>query len=85
MIREEFLNLIPVYESLVHFVQSEFEIDLAVSAYRQNLLNTQLFDLTILGIGEEGHVASIFPGNDLGAAFDSPDVLPIYNSPKPPP
>jgi len=42
------------------------------------------FDLVWLGVGEDGHMLSLFPGN---IAFTEPTdewVIPVYNSPKPP-
>jgi len=42
------------------------------------------FDLVWLGVGEDGHTLSLFPGN---VAFTEPTddwVIPVYDSPKPP-
>jgi len=42
------------------------------------------FDLVWIGVGEDGHTFSLFPGN---AAFIEPTdvwVIPVYDSPKPP-
>jgi len=41
------------------------------------------FDVLMLGIGPEGHVASLFPGQP--ALGDSRPVVAVRNSPKPPP
>jgi 6-phosphogluconolactonase len=41
------------------------------------------FDVLMLGIGPEGHVASIFP--DAPAAYAQGTVVAVRNSPKPPP
>ena len=41
------------------------------------------FDVLILGIGPEGHVASLFPG--MPAVYDSRPVVAVRGSPKPPP
>jgi 6-phosphogluconolactonase len=41
------------------------------------------FDVLMLGIGPEGHVASLFPG--LPALGDKRPVVAVRNSPKPPP
>lgn len=42
-----------------------------------------VFDVLMLGIGPEGHVASIFPGSPAAHATGS--VVAVRNSPKPPP
>lgn len=43
-------------------------------------------DLLYLGVGEDGHVASLFPGSYPSLdAKDIPDTANITNSPKPPP
>jgi 6-phosphogluconolactonase len=41
------------------------------------------FDIVLLGIGPEGHVASLFPGQP--AVGDSRTVVAVRDSPKPPP
>jgi 6-phosphogluconolactonase len=41
------------------------------------------FDVVLLGIGEDGHVASIFPGHPVGA--ETRPVSAVRDSPKPPP
>lgn len=40
-------------------------------------------DILMLGLGEEGHTASIFPGSP--AAYDERPVVAVRNCPKPPP
>jgi len=41
------------------------------------------FDVLLLGIGPEGHVASLFPG--MPALYDERPVVAVRDSPKPPP
>lgn len=40
-------------------------------------------DIVILGMGEDGHTASLFPGNV--ALNDDRTVVPVFSAPKPPP
>jgi len=44
-----------------------------------------MFDVILLGIGPDGHVASLFPNWPQTAAREGAWVLPIEESPKPPP
>jgi 6-phosphogluconolactonase len=41
------------------------------------------FDVLLLGLGEEGHVGSIFP--EMPAVYDERTVVAVRGSPKPPP
>jgi 6-phosphogluconolactonase len=41
------------------------------------------FDVLMLGVGEDGHVASIFPGHPVGD--ETGTTAAVHNSPKPPP
>jgi 6-phosphogluconolactonase len=67
--------------------------DAAANAYEELLLNRRRpedrgpapsFDICLLGIGEEGHVASVFPGSP--AVYETERaVIAVRGSPKPPP
>lgn len=54
----------------------------------ENLQHTEdeipIFDLVWLGIGEDGHTLSLFPGHSNLEIKDKL-VIPVYDSPKPPP
>lgn len=57
----------------------------AAAVYAGWLAGVPDFDVALLGVGEDGHTASLFPGHDWGGAPDSPDVLAVHDAPKPPP
>jgi 6-phosphogluconolactonase len=44
-----------------------------------------VLDLIFLGMGEDGHVASLFPGENEAAGSDDAIYRAVNNSPKPPP
>src|SRR3546814_12356178 len=47
-------------------------------------LPSEPFDLTLLGLGPDGHVASLFPGFPQLHEVESPTAA-VFDSPKPPP
>jgi len=57
----------------------------AAAQYASWLSNVPDFDVVLLGMGEDGHTASLFPGHHWGAVSGSADVLAVHDAPKPPP
>lgn len=58
-------------------------LDKAISRYNEKINEILFFDFAILGIGEDGHVASLFPNNVQNIYSDSSVIL-VKNSPKSP-
>lgn len=85
MVAEEWLSHVPIPAAQVHMIPAELGVRRAAAAYAEDLQSVGDFDLVLLGLGEDGHTASLFPGHDLGAQLDAPDVLAVFDAPKPPP
>lgn len=85
MAQDAWLAQSPIPQQQVHPIPTERGIEFAQASYRQTLAALGAFDLVLLGLGEDGHTASLFPGHDFGVAPDAPDVLMIQDAPKPPP
>jgi 6-phosphogluconolactonase len=64
-----------------HPIPAELGAEQAAAAYAQAIAHVRPFDLVILGMGEDGHTASLFPGHDWG----NDAVLAVHDAPKPPP
>lgn len=85
MARDAWLDHVPIPENQVHAIAAELGPDEGARTYREMLAAIDEFDLVVLGLGDDGHTASLFPGHDWGVGADSPPALAVFDSPKPPP
>jgi 6-phosphogluconolactonase len=69
------------------------DLDAAAAGYARTLYDARRadehddvpnFDIVLLGVGPDGHCCSLFPEHP-GVYDDSASVIPVRNSPKPPP
>jgi len=85
MARTAWLEQVPIPLQQVHVLPAELGAAEAARRYAAMLEPAGDFDLVLLGLGEDGHTASLFPGDERGLRADAPDVLPVFDAPKPPP
>jgi 6-phosphogluconolactonase len=84
MARTAWLDHAPIPSVNIHCIPAERGPDAGAAAYAHELAGVAEFDLVLLGLGEDGHTASLFPGRDWSATGLAP-VLAITDAPKPPP
>jgi 6-phosphogluconolactonase len=95
--RDALLNRISAEEARIHPMRGpdgpdgdnpeaaavRYAAELAAATRPEDHGQVPSFDILMLGIGPEGHVASLFPG--MPALHDSRPVVAVHGSPKPPP
>jgi len=94
--RQALLDALPLDPSRVHPMPPSdgpdgLDPELAAQRYAATLARAAKpgsaelphFDLLLLGVGEDGHVASVFPEHP--AAYETRPVVAVRGSPKPPP
>lgn len=85
MAAEVWLDHVAIPAAQIHVMTTEVGAGETARLYEKTLQDQGDFDLVLLGLGEDAHTASLFPGHDWGTGTDAPDVLAVFDSPKPPP
>lgn len=83
MAQKALLDHVAVAADHVHAIPAELGAQAATAEYAKLLEPAVPLDVVLLGMGEDGHTASLFPGNP--ATEQSGAVVAVFNAPKPPP
>jgi 6-phosphogluconolactonase len=76
------LRHVAVPAGQIHVIPAELGAEQAAARYAPIVAAAAPFDLVLLGIGEDGHTASLFPGRTLDP---NAWTVAVYDAPKPPP
>jgi 6-phosphogluconolactonase len=90
---EHFFRPLGIEPDRIHRLRGELSLESATHLANADIQKTvplnsagqPVFDIVFLGMGEDGHVASLFPDETEAARLDPSIYRAITNSPKPPP
>lgn len=95
---DEFLSKVPIPSSQILKIKEGLTASQTAEHYAGQMLDLSeeilprfgaeklpVLDMVLLGVGPDGHVASLFPNrNETAACADAGWVIPVVDSPKPP-
>lgn len=82
MARNAWLDSIGIDEARHFPIPGELGAQAGAQAYLETIKDIDAFDLVLLGMGEDGHTASLFPNQPWQT---DARVIAVYDAPKPPP
>jgi 6-phosphogluconolactonase len=82
MAHHALLDFVPIPDTQIHSLDFSNGTQDVAQAYAQAIANIERFDLVMLGMGEDGHTASLFPNHDT--LQSNALAVAEFDSPKPP-
>jgi 6-phosphogluconolactonase len=85
--QESFFHKVPLPRDNILTIESYDDPTVAAQLYEsklQHVLQGRPIDMVLLGLGPDGHTASLFPNHELLKYSGPRMVMPIFDSPKPP-
>lgn len=82
MLANHFWNIIDTPFEHIFVINTEEGVETAAKNYSDIIDDIETLDIAFLGMGEDGHTASLFPDNPALSLKTS--VVPVHDSPKPP-
>jgi 6-phosphogluconolactonase len=80
MLEKRFWSNLP--QAMCYRIPAELGAETAADNYARDIDTFDRLDIAFLGMGEDGHTASLFPGSK--ALLDNRSVVAVLDSPKPP-
>jgi len=84
MASHAWLEHVGIPASQIHIIHAELGAEEAARQYAASIESLEMFDLVLLGLGQDGHTASLFPGQNYGSEHHQPAALAVHQAPKPP-
>jgi len=84
MASQVWLDHVDIPATQIHVIPAELGAEEAARRYASAIESVEMFDLVLLGLGQDGHTASLFPGQNYGSECHQPAVLAVHQAPKPP-
>jgi len=81
MAERVWIGRVEIPPSQIHPIPVELGSEQAAANYSQLISSAQPFDLVLLGMGEDGHTASLFPGHHHST---NAAVIAVHDAPKSP-